>query len=154
MKEHSAASTAAGRINCQIEKSHHGDAAATGCPEYLRHFPAQPVVIEAKGRGNRQRILPDKYGTPRGKEFPKYCKLPEHIRKITPIPSHKKRAKRILGVATGDYVRFIHKGKQVQGYGTISHSDVALTKPKWKSIKADHAQVIERNHGYEVAYPA
>ena len=41
----------------------------------------------------------------------------------------------------------------MHGYGTISHSDVALTKPSWKSAKAEHADVLERNHGYRVAYP-
>ena len=149
---HSAASTAAGRRLCAIEKSHHADAAMTGCPSRLRHMPSEPIVIDAKGRGNRQRIMPDKHGTPKGKGYRQYCRLPRHIQNRTPTPSHKKRAKRVGGVATGDYVRFIHKGAPVHGYGSISHEQVALTKPKWKSVQANQAAVIERNHGYQVSY--
>ena len=151
--EHSAASTAAGRRLCSVEKSHHGDAAMTGCPAQLRYIPTGPITIDAKGRGNRQRIMPDQHGTPRGAGYQEYCRLPKHIQKRTPTPAHKKRAKRVLDVATGDYVRFIHQGSPVHGYGAISHQQVALTKPKWRSIKADQAAVVERNHGYHVSYP-
>ena len=68
--EHSAASTAAGRRLCSVEKSHHGDAAMTGCPTKLRYIPTEPITINAKGRGNRQRIMPDQYGTPKGAGLP------------------------------------------------------------------------------------
>ena len=151
--EHSAASTAAGRRLCSVEKSHHGDAAMTGCPAQLRYIPTGPITIDAKGRGNRQRIMPDQHGTPKGAGYQEYCRLPKHIQKRTPTPAHKKRAKRVLDVATGDYIRFIHQGSPVQGYGAISHQQVALTKPKWRSVKADQAAVVERNHGYQVSYP-
>ena len=151
--EHAAATTAAGRLVCGIEKSHHGDAAVTGCPTGLNRMPTNPITITATGRGNRQRIMPDKDGTPRGRGYREYCKLPREIRKQTPTPSHKKRAKRVGSVATGDYVKFNHKETKVHGYGTISHEQVALTKPKWKSTKAERATVLERNHGYQVTYP-
>ena len=152
--EHSAASTAAGRIICGVEKSRHTDAAMTGCPKSLKYMPEAPIFIKATGRGSRQRILPDKHGTPRGRRYRKYCKLPKHIQKTTQVPSHKKRTKRVHGVATGDYVRFTHKGTPVHGYGTISNQSVALTKPVWKSVKVTRAAVVERNHGYQVTYPA
>ena len=151
--EHSAASTAAGRRLCSVAKSHHGDAAMTGCPTQLRYIPTEPITINAKGRGNRQRIMPDQYGTPKGAGHQEYCRLPKHVQRRTPTPAHKKRAKRVLGVATGDYVRFVHQGNPVQGYGAISHQQVALTKTKWKSVKADQATVVERGHGYQVNYP-
>ena len=151
--EHSAASTAAGRRLCSVEKSHHGDAAMTGCPTQLRYIPTEPITIDAKGRGNRQRIMPDQYGTPKGAGYREYCRLPKHIQKGTPTPAHKKRAKRVSDVATGDYVRFIQQGGPINGYGAISHQQVALTKPKWRSIKADQAAVVERGHGYQVSYP-
>ena len=151
--EHSAASTAAGHRLCSVEKSHHADAALTGCPARLRYMPTVPIVINARGRGNRQRVMPNKYGTPKGKTYPQYCRLPQHVQKRTPTPSHKKRAKRVHGVATGDYVRFIHQDVLVHGYGSISHEQVALTKPGWKSIHATQAAVMERNHGYQVVYP-
>ena len=151
--EHAAATTAAGRQVCGIEKSHHGDAAVTGCPSALRYIPDGPITITATGRGNRQRALVDKRGTPRGKKFRQYCKLPRQVQKHTPTPSHKKRQKRIGNVATGDHVTFIHQGQRVHGYGTISHQQVALTKPNWKSVKAERATAVERNHGYQVTYP-
>ena len=49
---------------------------------------------------------------------------------------------------------FIHQGATVHGYRTISKQQVALTKPKWKSIMADRATILERNHSYKVAYPS
>lgn len=151
--KHSAATTAAGRQTCGVEKSHHADAALTGCPERLRYLPEAPITITATGRGTRQRMMPDRFGTPRGQGYRDYCKLPRHIRKITPTPSHKKRQKRVGNIATGDYVIFLHQGTQVQGYGAISHQSVALTKPRWRSTKAENATVLERNHGYQLATP-
>ena len=150
---HAAATTAAGRQTCGIEKSHHGDAAVTGCPKGIQYIPDAPITIKATGRGNRQRVMLNKFGTPRGKGWQQYRKLPRRMQKRTPIPSHKKRQKRVGDIATGDYVSFLHQGQRVHGYGSISHQQVALTKPEWKSIKAENAMVIERNHGYQVAYP-
>ena len=131
--QHAAATTAAGRRICGIEKSHHGDAAVTGCPNGLNYIPHAPITIQAAGRGTRQRIIPDKYGTPRGDKFRKYSRLPREIQRATLTPSssssHKKRPKRVGNIATGDYVTFTHhgrgktftgKGTTVHGYGTIS----------------------------------
>ena len=151
--DHPAATTAAGRLVSGIEKSHHGDAAVTGCPTGLNRMPTNPITITATGRGNRQRMMPDRHGTPNGKDHREYCKLPRETQRQTPTPSHKKRAKQVGGVATGDYVKFNHEGTKVHGYGTISHEQVALTKPKWKSTKAERATALERNHGYQVTYP-
>ena len=125
--EHAAATTAASRLICEIEKSHHGDAAVTGCPTGLTHIPEGAISITATGRGNRQRIMPDKYGTPKGRGFREYSRLPRHIQRVKPTPSHKKRQKRVGGISTEDYVRFVHREENVQGYGTISHTQVALT---------------------------
>ena len=95
-------------------------------------------------------MMPDKHGTPKGKGYREYCKLTRKIQKELPTPSHKKREKRVGGVATGDYVVFNHRGAIVHGHGTISHEQVALTKPKWKSIRATWATVLERSHGHQV----
>ena len=150
---HAAATTAAGRRLCGIEKSHHGDAAVTGAPTRLNRIPDLPINIQATGRGARQRMIPDKYGTPRGQGQGDYSRLPREVRRVTPAPSHKKREKRVGDIATGDYVTFVHQGTTVHGYGSISHNQVALTKPKWKSIVATRATVLERGHGYKVSYP-
>ena len=152
--EHSAATTAAGRRTCGIEKSHHGDAAVTGCPTRMRYMPDAPIKIEATGRGGYQRIMPDQHGTPRGKGYRRYCRLPKHVQRQTPTPGHKKRAKRVDGIATGDYVAFYHtnSGRHIHGRGSISNDKVAITKPCWRSTKAKNATVLERNHGYSVQY--
>ena len=154
--EHSAATTAAGRRMCGIEKSHHGDDAVTGCPTSLRHIPQKPIRITATGRGSYQRIMPDRHGTPRGKAYRRYCRLPKHIQRRTPTPSHKKRAKRVDGIGTGDYVAFYHanSGQRIHGRGSISNASIAITKPRWRSAYAKHAVVLERNHGYAVQYPS
>ena len=151
--EHTAATTAASREICGIQKSHHGDAAVTGCPHALRYLPSAPIAVTAKGRGTRQRIMPDRYGTPRGQGYQDYCKLPRHIQKRMRTPSHRKREKQVGNIATGDYVSFTHQGSTVHGYGTISHQQVAITKPNWRSTKADSAAVLERNHGYQISHP-
>ena len=152
--EHAAATTAAGRINCNIEKSHHGDAAVTGCPGRLVYMPSGPIRIRAKGRGNRQRLVCNKKGNPRGKDFPKYSRLPRHIQARTTPPSHKKRQKRVDGIATGDYISFIHKGVKVRGYGALNNESVRILNPNWKSTQARWATPVERYHGYEVTYSA
>ena len=152
---HSAATTAAGRINCHVEKSQHNDAAVIGCPPRLDHLPSSPITITATGRGIRQRIMPNRYGTPRGREFREYSKLPRHFQKTIPTPAHKKRQKRVGGVATGDYIAFNHKKHgPVHGYGTISNAQAAITKPVWRSTKAALARVVEHQHGYQVIYPS
>ena len=150
--QHSAATTAAGRRICAIEKSHHADAALTGCPTSLAYIPTQPIVIEAKGRGQHQRIMPDKHGTPRGRRFREYCKLPRRLRHRTLTPGHKKRAKRVGGIATGDYVRFIHLSESIRCYGVISNDKVAEIKPRWIGVKAELTTAIERGHGYHIYY--
>ena len=152
--EESAATTAAGRILCHLDKSHANDAAVTGCPKSLRYIPEQPITITATGRGGYQRITPDKHGTPKGKPFQRYAKLPREVQKRTLTPGHKKRQKRVGDVATGDFVTFIHEGVKVHGYGTISNRSVAITKPKWKSVYATETEAIECNHGYQVKYPS
>ena len=154
--EHSAASTAAGRITCHAEKYHHVDAALLGCPSALSYMPSTPITIQATGRGAYQRIMTDKFGTPRGHDYRDYCKLPKHIRRMTATPSHKKRQKRVDGIATGDYVTFHHRNSQAQvhGYAVISNRQAAITRPQWKSTKAIMAVALERNHGYQVEYPS
>lgn len=154
--EHSAATTAAGRRLCNIEKSHHGDAAVTGCPASLRYLPDEPIKVEATGRGSYQRIIPDENGTPRGDGYRRYCRLPKHVQNQTPTPGHKKRVKRVDGIATGDHVAFYHanSGQRIHGRGSISNDQVAITKPRWRSAYAKHAIVLECNHGYSVQYPS
>ena len=44
-----------------------------------------------------------------------------------------------------------NKQKEPESAGNCQQ--VAITKPKWKSITADQATVIERNHGHQVVYP-
>ena len=152
--EHSAASTAAGRRLCAVEKSHHADAALTGCPTALRYLPNAPIAIKAVGRGQYQRVMPDQHGTPRGRPFRHYSRLPRHIQRTLPTPGHRKRAKQVDGVATGDYIRFDHKtAGPTHGYGAINNAQVRVLAPEWRSTAANKATVVERAHGYQVSYP-
>lgn len=98
-------------------------------------------------------MVPTKKGSPRGAEFRNYSRLPPHIQAKTTPPSHKKRQKRVGGIATGDYVSFIHEGARVRGYGALSHDSVRILDPNWKSTQARWATAVERYHGYELAYP-
>ena len=82
---HSAATTAAGRIACGVEKSHHADAAVTGCPSSLTYLPDRPINITATGRGTRQRIMPDRFRHPKGKGIPGVLKTTQ-----TPEADHSR----------------------------------------------------------------
>ena len=150
---HSAATTAAGRKTCSVEKTHSNDAALTGCPQAITYLPDQPITVKATGRGGYRRAMTDRSGTPKGKKYRQYRRLPKHEQRLQPAPSHKKRAKRVGNVATGDHVRFMHQGVPVQGRGTISKKGVAINDPNWKSTKVELATVVQRNHGYQVTYP-
>ena len=88
--QHSAATTAAGRIACGIEKSHYGDAAVTGCPKELGYLPGAPITIKATGRGNRQRVMPDKHGTPKGKVFRNTASCHAPCREEHQLPATKR----------------------------------------------------------------
>ena len=68
--EHDAAQTAANRRLLDIPKSHFNDAAVLGPITGIRNMPSRILDVRAAGRGQRQRAIVDKYGTPRGKGVP------------------------------------------------------------------------------------
>ena len=116
-------------------------------------MPTNRISITATGRGEPAKNDARQTRHSQGQGIPGVLQTDKEIQKELPTPSHKKREKRVGGVATGDYVVFNHRGAMVHGHGTISHEQVALTKPKWKSIRATWATVLERSHGYQVTYP-
>ena len=101
------------------------------------------------------RMVPNKYGTPRGREWPKYCRerdlgwsLPAHP------PGHKQRQIRSLnaaGISTGDLVRIRNRNEVHTGYAMFYQQGnrIALhgRKPTLTG-KVTTPQLIARRHGY------
>ena len=88
-----------------IPKSHFNDAAVLGPIRSIRNTcPVQVLSIRAAGRGQRQRAVVDKYGTPRGRAYREYCRLTPREQARTPTPGHKGRAKRLRGIGANDLV--------------------------------------------------
>ena len=146
--EHDAAQTAANRQTLNVKKDHHIDAAVLGEPATLRGIPSHILSIKAIGRGQRKRIMPDKSGTPRSRNWPAYCRLsPAERRKIS-TPSHKNRRKRIEGIGTGDLVQIQHATGTVRGHATPYNNRVSIgTKPARTSFIST-ATLLARHHGY------
>ena len=97
--EHDAAQTAANRRLLGIPQSHFTDAAVLGPITGVRSAPSHILAIRAAGRGQRQRAIVDRYGTPRGKAYRDYCRLTPQEQAQTPTPGHKGREKRVQGIS-------------------------------------------------------
>lgn len=121
------------RVRLGLPKAHYLDAACVGesgadviAPDTLR-----PLGIKAMGHGKRQRVIPDKYGFPRG---------------------HAKRAKRFMGWQTGDLARaVVPKGKNA---GVHVGRVVIRHKADFRLGERDHIHPkymipLRRADGYE-----
>ena len=147
--EHDAAQTAANRRLLGIPKSHFTDAAVLGPITGVRSAPSHILAIRAVGRGQRQRAIVDKYGTPRGKPYRDYCRLTPQEQARTPTPGHKGRAKRVQGISTNDLVEIQHKTGTYRGTAGIYRDRVRLlgTTPEL-TAKLAGTKLIARHHGY------
>ena len=146
--EHDAAQTAANRQTLNMEKDHHIDAAVLGEPPTLRSVPSQILSIKAVGHGQRKRIMPDKFGTPRSQDWPNYCRLSPAERREVPTPGHKNRRKRTDGIGTGDLVQIQHASGTIRGHATPYRNRVSIgTKPA-RTAYISTATLIARHHGY------
>ena len=86
------------RTRLDLPKTHYLDAACVGLstPENLTVKVSKPLQIQSTERGNRQRVLPNKYGFARG---------------------HRPRQKQFFGFQTGDMVvADVPKGKKAGRY--------------------------------------
>ena len=149
--EHDAAQTAANRRLLGIPKSHFTDAAVLGPITGVRSAPSHILAIRAVGRGQRQRAIVDKYGTPRGRPYRDYCRLTPREQARTPTPGHKGRAKRLRGIGANDLVEIRHRTGAHRGTAGIYRDRVRLleTKPAL-TAKLANTKLIARHHGYAV----
>ena len=153
--ETDAAETAANRIVTGIPKTHANDATVVGSLATLTNLP--PVIeFQAKGHGKRQRCMPNKFGTPKGKQWPKYCRARDKGRDLPALPpSHKQCQLRFPdanGISTGDYVRITNRNGTFTGYAMIQNKGTTITlagghKPAL-SGQTHNTQLLHRGHGY------
>ena len=154
VREWDAAATAANRKLHRIDKSHTNDAALLGYCTAVTNLPA-PLVFKATGHGRRQRMTPDKYGTPRGKAWPQHCRNRDLGRPVaSPPPGHKQRQTRFPdagGISTGDKVRIRNRKGTHTGYAMLYGQGrrIALQGKKPAITgKVSTAELISRCHGY------
>ena len=147
--EHDAAQTAANRRMLDIPKSHFNDAAVLGPITGIRNMPGRILDVRAAGRGQRQRAIVDKYGTPRGKAYRDYCRLTLREKAQTLTPGHKGRAKRLRGIGANDLVEIQHRTGNHRGTAGIYRDRVRLldTTPAL-TAKLTNTKLIARHHGY------
>ena len=154
VREWDAAATAANRRLHSIDKTHANDAALLGYCTAVTNLPA-PLVFKATGHGRRQRMMPDKYGTPRGKSWPQHCRDRDLEHPVaSPPPGHKQRQTRFpdaQGISTGDLVRISNRNGTHTGYAMLYGQGrrIALQGKKPAITgKVATAELISRCHGY------
>jgi len=122
------------RTRLELPKTHWLDAACVGLstPENLVVKVSKPLQIKATGRGNRRRILPNKYGFARG---------------------HRPRQKQFFAFQTGDIVKaIVPNGK----YAGIHTGRVAVrSRPSFRlnafDVHPKYLQTLQKADGYEYA---
>ena len=150
----STAETAANHQIAGIVKTHSNDATVLGELTRLNNLPPA-IEFQAKGHGKRQRCMPNKYGTPKGKAWPKYCRARDKSRTLPALPpSHKQRQVRFpdtKGVSTTDYVQITNRNGTFTGYAMLYRQGlrIALASPKGQITGyVKTAQLLRRSHGY------
>jgi 5-methylcytosine-specific restriction endonuclease McrA len=126
------------RVRFNLPKEHWIDSACVGIVKTLQFLTSQPLLIAAKGWGNRQMCTPNKYGFP---------------------TKHRTRCKTFFGFQTGDMVRAIlPKGKFAGthvGRLTVRESGVFEMRTalgKVSPVRHKYCQSIHRNDGYMYAF--
>lgn len=126
------------RVRLSIPKTHWLDAACVGVVESLQVLTSQPLLITARGWGNRQMCTTNKYGFP--------------VR-------HRTRCKTFFGFQTGDMVRAILPTGKFAGVHvgrlTVRESGVFEMKTpmgKVSPVRHKYCQSIHRNDGYMYSF--
>ena len=154
--EHDAYTTSWTRRRIGVAKTHVNDALCIGAPDALTLMPDSKTLVQAVGHGDRQMLRPaDRHGNPRGRRYRAYCALDRQRQGYISCPGHRSRAKRVVGVASGDLVRLEHaKHGVLQGYAVLDkkRGRVAVTyKGKPVSVKVLGTVLLSQNHGYRVS---
>ncbi|MBW4607284.1 MAG: HNH endonuclease [Hassallia sp. WJT32-NPBG1] len=126
------------RVRLGLPKTHWLDAAAVGIVENLQILTSQPLLITAKGWGNRQMCTPNKYGFP--------------IR-------HRTRCKTFFGFQTGDMVRALLPSGKFAGTHvgrlTVRESGVfelRTSKGKISPVRYKYCKLVHHNDGYMYSF--
>jgi 5-methylcytosine-specific restriction endonuclease McrA len=127
------------RVRLNLPKAHWLDAACVGNVESLQIVTSTPLLIAAKGWGNRQMCTTNKYGFP--------------IR-------HRTRCKTFFGFQTGDMARAILPTGKFAGVHvgrlTVRESGVFEMRTligKVSPVRHKYCESIHRNDGYMYAFP-
>ena len=158
VEEHDAVSTAITRIVLNVPKTHVNDAACLSEPERIINLPETITIINHVGHGKRQMLsTPSRYGTPRyqagaaGRNSPyrAYCRIPLSQQGYTTMPGHKRRARRVHGITSGDLIRYEHSKDGVcQGYAILVNGNTRVQVPGSRSVKVERATLLARHNGY------
>ncbi|MCC3588347.1 MAG: HNH endonuclease, partial [Microcoleus sp. PH2017_30_WIL_O_A] len=122
------------RTRMGLPKTHWLDAACVGKVKQLVILTRQPLLITAKGWGNRQMCTPNKYGFP---------------------SKHRTRCKTFFGFQTGDMVKAVlpigkFAGTHV-GRLAVRESGVFDLRTAWEKIspvRHKYCKTVHRNDGY------
>ena len=126
------------RFRLGIPKTHWLDAACVGEVEKLKVLTSQPLLITAKGWGNRQMCTPNKYGFP---------------------SKHRTRCKTFKGFQTGDMARAVlptgkfagtHVGRLIVRESGVF--EMRTAKGKISPVRHKYCRSIHRNDGYMYAF--
>lgn len=121
-----------------LPKTHWLDAACVGSVESLQVLTSNPLLIMAKGWGNRQMCTPNKYGFP---------------------TKHRTRCKKFFGFQTGDMVQATlptgkfagtHVGRLVVRESGVF--EMISARGKVSPVRHKYCKVIHRNDGYMYAF--
>ena len=125
------------RTRLGVPKTHALDAACVGEVDALFAWDAPVLAVKCTGRGTRQRVLPDRFGFPRG---------------------HRPRTKRVHGFATGDLVRaVVEKGKKegtwtgrvaVRSTGSFN---IKTADALVQGVSHKHCRLLARGDGHAYA---
>lgn len=147
VEETDAATTIWNRRRFEVDKKHSYDAALLGSDfETVGRLPEMAGALRNSPKARKQKMLPDKEGTPRGKPYREWCRLTARERSKTPTPGHNGRQKRFgpQGIGAGDLVEIDHhkegkirgiamlnsKGKRVVIRGTAPAKTASVAKTR------------------------
>jgi hypothetical protein len=126
------------RVRLKLPKEHWIDSACVGIVGFLQFRHKQPLLISAKGWGNRQMCTPNKYGFP---------------------TKHRTCCKTFFGFQTGDMVRAILPTGKFAGVHigrlTVRESGVfemRTSTGKVSPVRYKYCKSIHRNDGYMYAF--
>ena len=156
--EHDAATTSWNRKQLGIPKSHCYDAMLLGDVTGVSNVPIKVMMVTCVARQTHQKAKVNKYGTPRGKQYRKYCSLHRREQSKTKTPGHSTKQQRYgdHNIKSGDIAQVynVTNKKFYLGRCSIMNGRSVIligTKPSI-SGNIETAQLIARNRGFNLKY--